>query len=865
MSDFGQLSDLVRDSRIETEFRGDEFTHVFYDSGSSARERRIRREELWQRQDRIGRGTYGTVYLERCICDDFRRRRAVKEIKMHDRREYARELEAVAKFSHKKVNAPADIPIRSSFGWFERHDTLFIAMEYLEHGSFHDYLFPPLPEVEVAEITSQILEGLSYMHGNGFAHRDLKPENILVVERGPDWFVKIADFGISKRRPEGITAFNTLNRGTPGFAAPEVYRSMFHGEYTFAVDMWSLGSLVFTALTNTIAFPDESELFKYFYRRQRFPKAELERSNISTLAQDFIFKLMEPHPKDRLTVEHARGHPWLPRQPSDDPETPPSPSFVPRPEPSTWTWDSRASKDWSTEELFGHDRVKDDSPTLFQATMNETDEMAMTVLFDPAKREPNVVSDKDPVKHLRVSNYKKPSLVDCSEDTAIDHELKLPGDSAILIEVIEIPDADTPASNEKMKRDNICTTEDIKEIQTDPSFHEVTHIESAQKPATILECCPYIRMSTTPIELAGQPPTITGPESYDRLSMTPIESAAGASNKDVQNPCIGPALEVAAGHQANSRDASERRDTGFSTQPTPEKETQIDLLEFSMDPEVLVDETSESSSSHLSLQSDGYTTTQLFQNSWSSVCSQSEESSEASLRSQISFSSFEDLSSLSLVTGINRIGVISQNQPEILHEDSLSPPSPEAPPHYEMPSQPSEIAYIDKDSPELKGWCHAVWLALRAWKIPPAGNDIQECDNEGEASMSEGEEPIICVSDLQDAPLQHPLAEGLLQGESQVMKDGADPYHIPSEIKRRSHIEKVKLPQSLGHRLRVLADRGSNVLDTISRLSTRAATKADSSAQEPAPELVSQRGKFHPVGSYATMKNPSQSTTPQCR
>lgn len=51
-------------------------------------------------------------------------------------------------------------------------------MEYLEKGDLFTYLFskPPLPEMEVAEIVYQILEGLDAMHGNGFAHRDLKPQ-----------------------------------------------------------------------------------------------------------------------------------------------------------------------------------------------------------------------------------------------------------------------------------------------------------------------------------------------------------------------------------------------------------------------------------------------------------------------------------------------------------------------------------------------------------------------------------------------------------------------------------------------------------------------------------------------------------------
>ena len=48
-------------------------------------------------------------------------------------------------------------------------------MEYLPAGDLHKYLSSPLPEMEAQHIVFQILEGLHFMHDNGFAHRDLKP------------------------------------------------------------------------------------------------------------------------------------------------------------------------------------------------------------------------------------------------------------------------------------------------------------------------------------------------------------------------------------------------------------------------------------------------------------------------------------------------------------------------------------------------------------------------------------------------------------------------------------------------------------------------------------------------------------------
>jgi serine/threonine protein kinase len=192
-----RVSDLVSDSKLETVFPSNAATdahppvtvHVYLESHLS---RSVRRKEAWQSVQRIAHGGFGSIWLEQCVRggrhnDNGPQLRAVKQIPRatsHRAKsiDYDLELEAIAKFSHWRYERC----FVKSFGWYEWSDTLLISMEYLPGGDLHDYLensVAPIPEAEVQQIAFQLLEGLSFMHGNSFEHRDLKPRVRFVVWR----------------------------------------------------------------------------------------------------------------------------------------------------------------------------------------------------------------------------------------------------------------------------------------------------------------------------------------------------------------------------------------------------------------------------------------------------------------------------------------------------------------------------------------------------------------------------------------------------------------------------------------------------------------------------------------------------------
>ena len=71
-------------------------------------------------------------------------------------------------------------------------------------------------------IIRQVLEGIRDLHQNDppILHRDLKPNNIL---RNVDGKWLLADFGISRVLPEGVTSLVSIQRGTEDWRAFESY------------------------------------------------------------------------------------------------------------------------------------------------------------------------------------------------------------------------------------------------------------------------------------------------------------------------------------------------------------------------------------------------------------------------------------------------------------------------------------------------------------------------------------------------------------------------------------------------------------------------------------------------------------------
>ena len=119
-----------------------------------------------------------------------------------------------------------------------------------------------LPETRARRYFSQLLSGVKHIHANGFCHRDIKPENCM-IDAATDT-LKIIDFGMTKH----LESAKTLMIGTPDYMAPELLTHNVaemlgsnipspEGEYDpRAVDVWSMGALLFICVTGVFPFED---------------------------------------------------------------------------------------------------------------------------------------------------------------------------------------------------------------------------------------------------------------------------------------------------------------------------------------------------------------------------------------------------------------------------------------------------------------------------------------------------------------------------------------------------------------------------------------------------------------------------------
>jgi calcium/calmodulin-dependent protein kinase I len=166
-------------------------------------------------------------------------------------------------------------------------------------------------EKDARSVIRQVLKGVEYLHMRKVVHRDLKLENILLSDQTPQAIVKIADFGLAR-----FFADNSELRtvcGSPLYVAPEILDIGMSSEtYTPAVDMWSVGVILFILLSGNSPFENEDEqiLFEKI-RSGDYSMDDCLWDYISAGAKDCVRALLVVNTTERMTITEALRHPWI--------------------------------------------------------------------------------------------------------------------------------------------------------------------------------------------------------------------------------------------------------------------------------------------------------------------------------------------------------------------------------------------------------------------------------------------------------------------------------------------------------------------------------------------------------------------------
>uniref|UniRef100_A0A3Q3XSF7 Protein kinase C n=1 Tax=Mola mola TaxID=94237 RepID=A0A3Q3XSF7_MOLML len=180
------------------------------------------------------------------------------------------------------------------YSTFQTKEHLFFVMEYLNGGDlmFHIQEKGRFELYRSMFYSAEIICGLQFLHSKGIIYRDLKLDNVMLDHEG---HIKIADFGMCKENVFGENRATTFC-GTPDYIAPEI---LLGQKYSFSVDWWSFGVLLYEMLIGQSPFhgDDEDELFESIRMdTPHFPRW------INKETKDLIERLFERDPTHRLGI-----------------------------------------------------------------------------------------------------------------------------------------------------------------------------------------------------------------------------------------------------------------------------------------------------------------------------------------------------------------------------------------------------------------------------------------------------------------------------------------------------------------------------------------------------------------------------------
>jgi len=249
--------------------------------------------------DSIGAGSMGQVYKASSKTDN--QWYAVKVLprrSMWNVRLARRQVRSFSQFSHPGVVPFVDV---GTSGGLHYLVWPLVGGETLEAKVQRDGKMKP---DAVAKIAFHLAQALTVCHQNGIFHGLIKPSNIML---GSDGQTKLLDFGIGSLLAENegeslVDTMSTANTLTSGLDCSSPESIMEPTNRTLPGDQYSLGCVLYYALTGDYPFPDGTAVEKMMAHQFKQPTSLRElTSGVPEGIIEVIERLMQKAPEARFS------------------------------------------------------------------------------------------------------------------------------------------------------------------------------------------------------------------------------------------------------------------------------------------------------------------------------------------------------------------------------------------------------------------------------------------------------------------------------------------------------------------------------------------------------------------------------------
>ncbi|XP_047948411.1 probable serine/threonine-protein kinase At1g54610 [Salvia hispanica] len=213
-----------------------------------------RKADTFEKLDKIGQGTYSSVYKGRDLLTN--KYVALKKVRFDNMdpesvKFMAREILILRRLDHPNIIKLEGLVTSKT------SSSLYLVFEYMEHDLTGLASLPGVKfsEPQVKCYMKQLLSGLDYCHRNGVLHRDIKGSNLLINNHG---ILKIADFGLASYFDNQNKIPLTSRVVTLWYRPPELLLGAT--QYGVAVDLWSTGCILGELYAGKPIMPGRTEV-----------------------------------------------------------------------------------------------------------------------------------------------------------------------------------------------------------------------------------------------------------------------------------------------------------------------------------------------------------------------------------------------------------------------------------------------------------------------------------------------------------------------------------------------------------------------------------------------------------------------------